>query len=205
MLVKTVIGGLATKVALGVGVAAASVTAAGAAGVLPQPAQHALASVVEVATPFQLPDPSTVTALADDDDPSSPTTTTTTTLVGDEDDEGTGGQAGERKVNHGACVSAAARDKAESGAGSHGKTVSSIARSDCGKTKTTSSSTTSTTLAGSTTTSSSTTSTTVASAERSGNSGPGSSNSGRGGGNSGSSGNGNSGSGNSDGGNSGKN
>ena len=48
--------GLAAKVALGVGVAAASTTAAGAAGVLPAPAQHAVATVVDATTPVSFPD-----------------------------------------------------------------------------------------------------------------------------------------------------
>lgn len=47
--------GLAAKVGLGVAVAAASTTAAGAAGVLPGPAQHAVATVVGAATPFTFP------------------------------------------------------------------------------------------------------------------------------------------------------
>jgi hypothetical protein len=46
----------AAKVAFGVGIAAASVTAAGAAGALPGPAQDALAAAVEAATPFSFPD-----------------------------------------------------------------------------------------------------------------------------------------------------
>ena len=200
MLVRSVIGGVAAKVAFGMGVAAASVTMAGAAGVLPDPAQQAVATVVAATTPFALPEPSGIALQVGDDPSSSTSTSTSTTLAGDADDDGNEGTAGERKVNHGACVSAAARDKAESEGGSHGKTVSLIARSDCGKTEKNGSSTTTTTVAGSSTTSSSTTSTSIASSERSGTSGPGSSNSGRGSGNSGS---GNSGSGG--GGNSGKN
>lgn len=47
---------LAAKVALGAGVAAASVTAAGAANVLPAPAQNVVASTVEAVTPFSFPD-----------------------------------------------------------------------------------------------------------------------------------------------------
>ena len=50
--------GLAAKVGLGLGVAAASVTGAGAAGVLPDPAQDVVASVVDTVTPFHIPDPS---------------------------------------------------------------------------------------------------------------------------------------------------
>ena len=47
---------VAAKAAFGVGIAAASVTAAGAAGALPGPAQDAVAAAVEAATPFSLPD-----------------------------------------------------------------------------------------------------------------------------------------------------
>jgi hypothetical protein len=180
MLVKSVVGGVAAKIALGLGVAAASVTAVGAAGVLPEPAQHAVASVVSATTPFVLPDPSTVTArVADDETPPSTISSTTSTTSGTGDDESAGGAG--RPANHGACVSAAAKDKTESDSGSHGRTVSSVARTDCGKTETPSS-TTSTTVAGSTTssTSTSTTSTTVAGTQRTTNSGPGSASSGRG-------------------------
>ena len=48
--------GLVAKAGLGLGVVAASTTAAGAAGVLPDPAQHAVAKVVSAATPFTFPD-----------------------------------------------------------------------------------------------------------------------------------------------------
>jgi hypothetical protein len=48
--------GLGARVAAGFGLALAGATAAGAAGVLPDPAQHAMATVVEVATPFTFPD-----------------------------------------------------------------------------------------------------------------------------------------------------
>lgn len=189
MLVKTVVGSLAAKLAFGVGAAAASVTAAGAAGVLPEPAQHAVASVVEATTPFALPDPSTVIDQVRPDISGSTTTTVAGgTVAGD-----TGGDdaTGTRKANHGACVSAVA--KSDTGSASHGKTVSSVARSDCGKTAaststTVVSSTTSTTLPGSTTTSTAVTTTTVADdAARSANSGRGNSsgNGNRGNGNSG--------------------
>jgi|GEM_PF-3101440 hypothetical protein len=47
---------LAARVAAGLGLALAGTTAAGAAGVLPDPAQHAVASVVQAATPFTFPD-----------------------------------------------------------------------------------------------------------------------------------------------------
>ncbi len=192
MLVKTLLGSLAAKTALGLGVAAASVTAAGAAGVLPAPAQEVVASVVSAATPFELRTPSDVTTLATDDtedtEDTTTTTSTSTTLpgTGGGDNDDTGGDSDEtRKINHGACVSAAARTN--TGEGNHGRTVSSIARSDCGKTDPTSgTSTTSTTVDGSTT-STSVTSTTVDDGQRSANSGRGNS------GNSGNSGNRNSG------------
>lgn len=178
MLTKTIIGGLAAKLAMGVGVAAASVTLAGATGMLPEPAQEVVASVVAAATPFELPDPGVNLQVGD---PSSSTSSTSTSVAGNDDDEGTEGTA-ERKVNHGLCVSTAAKDKvATEGAdpNAHGKTVSSIARSDCGKEdkeKGTSSSTTSTTVGSSSTSSTSSTSTTVASSNsRSANSGPGNS------------------------------
>lgn len=48
--------GLLAKAGLGFGLVAASTTAAGAAGVLPGPAQQAVARVVGAATPFTFPD-----------------------------------------------------------------------------------------------------------------------------------------------------
>ena len=200
MLTKTVLGGLAAKVALGIGVATAGVTAAGAADVLPDPAQEVVASVVSAATPFRLPEPSDVTPLDIDDTDATTTTTTSTTVAGGDEDatDGTGGTGG-RTANHGACVSAAARDKSADGEQNHGKTVSSVARSDCGKTGTgTPTSTTSTTVAGDgMTTSSSSTTTTVDDGQRSANSGRGNSgNSGNGNGGNSGSGSGNSGRGN---------
>ena len=47
--------GLAARVALGTGVAAASMTGAAAAGVLPGPVQDAVADVVKTVTPFEFP------------------------------------------------------------------------------------------------------------------------------------------------------
>jgi hypothetical protein len=49
--------GVAGKVALGAGVAAAATTGAAAAGVLPEPVQHAVASAVNTVSPFEFPDP----------------------------------------------------------------------------------------------------------------------------------------------------
>lgn len=48
--------GMAAKAGMGLTLAAASTTAAGAVGVLPEPAQHAVATVVAAATPFTFPD-----------------------------------------------------------------------------------------------------------------------------------------------------
>ena len=191
MLLKTFLASLAAKIAVGTGLAVASVTAAGAAGVLPEPAQNAVASVVEATTPFNVADDAVGDVQDAVDDLT--TTTTSTTVAGDDDDEG--GDDGvtdtTRKLNHGACVSTVAKNTPPGP--DKGRTVSSVARSDCGKTSTsttvapsTSTSSTSTTVAGSSTTSS-----TLDDGQRSANSGPGNANSGRG--NSGNSGSGNSG------------
>ena len=48
--------GVAGKVALGASLAAAATTGAGAAGVLPGPVQHVVASTVSAVTPFEFPD-----------------------------------------------------------------------------------------------------------------------------------------------------
>lgn len=48
--------GVAGKVLLGVGVAAAATTGAGAAGVLPEPVQHAVSKAVDAVSPFSVPD-----------------------------------------------------------------------------------------------------------------------------------------------------
>ena len=48
--------GMAAKAATGLAVAAAAVTSAGAAGVLPAPVQHAVSTTVGAATPFTFPD-----------------------------------------------------------------------------------------------------------------------------------------------------
>ena len=47
---------VAAKATFGISMAAASVTAAGAAGVLPDPAQNAVSAAVEAMTPFSFPD-----------------------------------------------------------------------------------------------------------------------------------------------------
>jgi hypothetical protein len=163
--------GIAAKAALGLGVAAAAVTTAGATGVLPPPAQHAVASVVDAVTPLQLPDPTAsagvnVGAGGSSTDVSIPASTTTTIdkdATDDSSDDATGaapsgpvgGTTSGQPDNHGACVSAVAQDKSTTGR-DHGKAVSTAARSDCGKTGETSS-TTSTSSTSSTSTTSTTT------------------------------------------------
>jgi hypothetical protein len=95
--IKGFLGGLsvAGKVALGVGVAAAATTGAGAAGVLPGPVQHAFARATEAFTPFSPPDPGNHDGgggIASGHDGGSTTTTTvggdgtTTTLAPTEGD-----------------------------------------------------------------------------------------------------------------------
>jgi hypothetical protein len=163
--------GLAAKVALGAGIAAAAVGTAGATGVLPAPAQHAVASVVDAVTPLNLPDPTvnaSVTAGVQTPDLQGSTTTTVAgTHAADDTNEGTddttggtgtGGTGTGALNNHGACVSAVAHDNSLQGR-DHGKAVSSVAKSDCGKTD----ASTTTSSTSSTSTSTSTTSTTVGS------------------------------------------
>jgi hypothetical protein len=72
--------GVAGKLALGVGVAAAATTGAGAAGVLPGPVQHAVSNAVGAITPFSFPDPEHHGASGEDQAFGDVTTTTT---VGD--------------------------------------------------------------------------------------------------------------------------
>lgn len=128
--------GIAAKAALGVGVAAAAVTTAGATGVLPPPAQHAVASVVDTLTGVQIPDP-TVNVDVDVDaggkvsipDISGPDVS----IPGQDGDEaGDDSATGGHQDNHGACVSEVARDKSTTGR-EHGQAVSAVAKSDCGK------------------------------------------------------------------------
>ncbi len=144
LLAKLAALGAASKAALGLGMAAASVTGAGAAGILPDPAQHAVATAVSAATPFEIDDPDDVVAGADD------------TENGDDTEGDTGGDDADTSVvNHGACVSEAAHNAPRGPGGEHGRAVSAIARSDCGK------SSTSTTVPSSTTTTTSVTTTTI--------------------------------------------
>lgn len=187
--------GLAAKAALGVTVAAAAVTTAGAAGVLPDAAQHAVATAVQAVTPLQLPDPVSNTSVG-----TQGSTTPGDDESDDADDDGAGDAVGGQPDNHGVCVSATAKDGSLTGR-DHGKAVSEIARSDCGKKAASSTTTTSVTSSTSTSSTTSTTPTTVAAANASrgnsgnGNSGSGNGNAGSGNGNSGNGG-GNSGNGN---------
>ncbi len=67
MLVTKLAGlGLAAKVALGAGVAAAAVTTAGAGGVLPGPAQHGVAVAIIAVSPLDIPDRAKDKAVADE-------------------------------------------------------------------------------------------------------------------------------------------
>ncbi len=156
MLVNTFLASLAAKLAMATGLAVATVTAAGAAGVLPEPAQNAVASVVEATTPFALPSAAADEVVDDvDDDVTTTTLGTSTTIAGNDEDDDDGTTDGTRKENHGLCVSTVAKNTP--GGPDKGKTVSSVARSDCGKTSTTvapttTSSTTVTTLPSTTTT-----------------------------------------------------
>ena len=138
--------GLAAKASLGVGVATVGIATAGTAGVLPDDVQHNVAQVVESTTGLEIPDPlddilpgdelpelpeipevelpdTDIPELPDTDIPELPDVDDVT------DDDG---QSADRKDNHGACVSAAAHQKPTDGS-SHGKAVSEVARSDCGK------------------------------------------------------------------------
>lgn len=134
--------GMAAKAGLGLGMAAASVTTAGVANVLPDPAQHAVATVVNAVAPFDITDPQeqledVVGDLPGDvvgdlpgDLPGIPEVTIPDAGDGEGDGTGTDGAP----LNHGACVSAVARDKSTQGTpGGHGRAVSEAARSDCGK------------------------------------------------------------------------
>jgi hypothetical protein len=177
MLVKTLVSTLAAKVGIGVAIATVGMTAAGAAGALPDPVQHAVASVVGATTPIQLPDPATSAQNSSVSQVKDDIQSTVTTVAGtkdaddaDETDDATGGTTGTHPDNHGACVSAAAKELGGTGAG---KTISSIARSDCGKTD----------KGTSTTTSSTTSTTSIAGTAGVSNSGKGSGNSGNGNGN----------------------
>ena len=64
MIITELLAGLsvAAKAGFGITAAAAAVTAGGAAGVLPGPAQHGVATTVEAVTPFSFPDKANVKA-----------------------------------------------------------------------------------------------------------------------------------------------
>jgi uncharacterized membrane protein YgcG len=155
--------GLAAKAAMGLGMAAAATTTAGVAGVLPEPAQNAIATVVEAVSPFEVGGTGQPggTVGVDVSVPGIDVSVPDVTLPGDETDGDTGGDTGGdnggdtagQPANHGACVSAIARDKSTTGR-AHGAAVSAAARSDCGKTtdSPTSPTTTSTTIDTTTTT-----------------------------------------------------
>lgn len=101
--------GLAAKLGLGVGVAAASVGSAGAAGVLPGPVQDVLSTVVSAVTPFELP--------GDD---------TTKDAGGDADDEA--GEDTNANNDFGKAVSADATGESDGVKGVDGQAVSEVAR-----------------------------------------------------------------------------
>jgi len=89
--------GIAGKLALGVGVAAAATTGAGAAGVLPDSVQHVVSKAFGTVTPFSFPDPEHHGSSGGDlasGEPGSTTTTlgdvSTTTAPGSHDGEGDG-------------------------------------------------------------------------------------------------------------------
>lgn len=174
MLVTKLAGlGLALKVALGAGVAAAAVTTAGATGVLPDAAQHGVASVINAISPLEIPDVPAKVDLSVNAEVGADVTIPTTTIplpgIGGDatDDEADDTSADDEFKNHGACVSEVAKDKSLSGR-EHGQAVSAIAQSDCGKGD-------DDTPIPSTTTTTTTTTTTVASASASESSGPGNS------------------------------
>ncbi len=138
--------GAASKAALGLGVAAASVTGAGVAGVLPDPAQHTVAKVVSAATPFEFEDPGALTEVGDTEN--TPAREGSTGTDGENGDD----EAGVAAANHGACVSEVARNAPRGPGGEHGRAVSTVARSDCGKTPATTTPSSTTTSVPSTTT-----------------------------------------------------
>lgn len=147
MLVAKLAGlGLAAKVALGAGVAAAAVTTAGVANVLPDQAKHGVASIVNAVSPIDIPDiPSQIGLDVDGEVDVTIPTTTLPGAIGGIDDDLTGDDTAddEAPANHGACVSAVARDRGLQGR-EHGQAVSAIAQSDCGKEDETATSTTTT-------------------------------------------------------------
>jgi hypothetical protein len=124
--------GLAAKAALGLGLATATATAAGAAGVLPAPAQHALATVVN-ATPLHIPDGTDghdATETVTDDNATTPPAVSGPTTTVDTGDVGTGtGTGGQPADTHGACVSGVAQSAPKGAGVVHGEAVSAAAKS----------------------------------------------------------------------------
>lgn len=115
--------GLAAKLALGVGVAAAGVGGAGAAGVLPGPVQDVVSTAVSAVTPFDL---STDDKMKDAKD----ATDGLDDLENDDGDD-TGGKPGldtNPKNDFGKAVSADARGESDGVRGVDGQAVSEVAR-----------------------------------------------------------------------------
>ena len=117
--------GIAAKAGLGLTVAAASVTSAGAAGVLPDPVQHAVANTVEASTPFSFPD------AADDDG----TKEDKAKKHAGEDDSGEDDSGEDDGTVHGAdhpglgsIVSADARGESDGVKGVDGQVISDLAK-----------------------------------------------------------------------------
>ncbi|HEX8770226.1 MAG TPA: hypothetical protein VF711_05615 [Acidimicrobiales bacterium] len=123
--------GVAGKVALGLGLATASAASAGAAGALPDAAQHALATVVNT-TPLHIPD---VASAADDGQTMVPAVSGDIVPGGSSatDDDATDDATDPAADNHGACVSAVAKSAPKGAGGVHGKAVSAAAHSCPGK------------------------------------------------------------------------
>ncbi|MGI8809448.1 MAG: hypothetical protein ACR2KK_16735 [Acidimicrobiales bacterium] len=105
--------GMAAKAGMALTLAAASTTAAGAIGVLPAPAQHAVATVVDAASPFSLPDSTKDAKEAKE---------------AKEAKAKEAKEAKEAKDNFGATVSADATGASDGVAGVDGKVVSDAAR-----------------------------------------------------------------------------
>lgn len=125
--------GLAAKAALGLGLATATAATVGAAGALPAPAQHAVATVVN-ATPLHIPDGTDdddATATVTDSNGTTPPAVNDPATTGDGTDVGTGagaGTAGQPTDTHGACVSAVAQNAPKGPGGVHGDAVSAAAQ-----------------------------------------------------------------------------
>jgi hypothetical protein len=91
--VKFASAGAFAQAATGVGIVLASVTGAGSAGVLPDPIQGSVSTVLEAVTPFELPD-SADGASATDEEPAEAEATTETGRVPQDGGSPTGGPAG---------------------------------------------------------------------------------------------------------------